>query len=480
MSYYIGVDLGTSSIKMVLANEHGEILGSTNSQFTIISDKINHSEQSPKEWLYGFDQAFTEMVKKYPETKKQLKAISFSGQMHSLVLIDKNGHPIRNAILWNDTRTTDQVQKLKTEVGQHLLEIEKNIPLEGFTLPKVLWVMEYDKKSWEKTWKFMMPKDYLIYYLTGQIYTERSDASGTIMYDIENHCWDTELLSKYGIMEEQCPEILNSTETAGVFQEKIKEKYGLTNNVQVVMGGADNACGALGIIDDKESQGMLSVGTSGVVFCYSNHTDESIGNYHYFNSLIEGQNYKMGVTLSAAYSLEWYKENFSSAENFSELTNQAKQSSIGSNGLLFLPYLFGERSPYYNSNMAAEFFGIKAIHKKGDFVRSIMEGIAFSLRNVYERMELTDSDIKDKFRITGGVVKNPYWLQIFADIFNSDIEILEIDEGPALGALICAVYATTNKNYGEIWQEFNQIKKCISLIRKLRKYMIVILKNLRV
>lgn len=459
MSYYIGADLGTGSIKLLLANEFGEILGKASSQFSIISNKANYSEQDPEEWVNGFNQTFEELLKKYPDTKKYLKAISFSGQMHSLVLLDKNGSPIRNAILWNDTRTTKQVERLKSEVCHHLLKIEKNIPLEGFTLPKILWVMEYAKTSWEKTWKFMMPKDYLVYYLTGQVYTERSDASGTIMYDIESHVWDAELLTKYGIKKEQCPDILKSSSVAGTFRETFKEKYHLTHDVQVVMGGADNACGALGTIDDKDHQGMLSVGTSGVVFCYSNGTDKSIGNYHYFNSLIEEQNYKMGVTLSAAYSLEWYKKTFSVDMNFSELTSQAEKSPTGSEGLLFLPYLFGERSPYYNSNMSAEFIGVKVIHKKEHFIRSIMEGVAFSLRNVYEEMNLTIYDKKDKFRMTGGVVRNPLWLQIFADVFNSKLETLEVDEGPALGALMCAVYGTTSKSYGEIWNMFNQVKK---------------------
>lgn len=459
MSYYVGVDLGTGSIKIVLADESGEILGKESSDFSIISSQANYSEQNPEEWIKGFEQAFTRLLAKFPETSKCLKAISFSGQMHSLVLLDKNGMPIRSAILWNDTRTTEQVEKLKAEVGQRLLDVEKNIPLEGFTLPKILWVMKNDRVSWANTWKFMMPKDYLIYYLTGRICTERSDASGTIIYDIENHSWDARLLEMYGIKKDQCPEILKSTEIAGVFQGKVKEKFGLSNDVQVIMGGADNACGALGVIDDKETQGMLSVGTSGVVLCYSNRTDESIGNYHYFNSVIENQNYKMGVTLSAAYSLEWYKENFSTTEDFSELTNQAMNSTIGSNGMLFLPYLFGERSPYYNSNMSAEFIGIKSIHKKGDFIRSIMEGVAFSLRNVYERMKLINSDKKNKFRITGGVVNNSFWLQIFANVFNAEIEVLETDEGPALGALICAVYSTTDKDYNEIWSKFNQVRK---------------------
>lgn len=458
MPYYMGVDLGTSSIKLLLASE-GKIIGSTSSSFTIVSEKANYSEQNPADWISGFDQAFNSLLKKFPQAKNELTAVSFSGQMHSLVLLDDQGDPIRNAILWNDTRTTEQVDQLKKEDLSHLLEIEKNIPLEGFTLPKILWIKKYDRKSWEQTWKWMMPKDYLIYWLTGKACTEKSDASGTLLYDVDSYVWDPLLLEKYGIEEEQCPEILRSTEVAGTIKETLRKRFGLKNNVRIIMGGGDNACGALGTIDNKEKQGMISVGTSGVVLCYSNQVDQSVGNYHYFNSLIENQNYKMGVTLSAAYSLEWYRSHFSPDDSFAELTTQAMKSPLGARKLMFFPYLFGERSPYYNSSLAASFSGIKAIHEKGDFIRSILEGVAFSLRNVYESMKLSKADQKEVFRITGGAAKNPLWLQIFADVFDAEIEVLDAEEGPAMGAVICAMSVMEAESEDTIWNRLNQVKE---------------------
>lgn len=457
MTYYMGVDLGTSSIKLLLVKNTGEIVGSSSSSFSLISVKENYSEQSPNDWIEGFNKSFRSLLEKFPAAKEKLKAISFSGQMHSLVLLNSEGVPLRNAILWNDTRTTEQVELLKKNDLSHLLQVEKNIPLEGFTLPKILWIKKFDRKKWEKTWKWMMPKDYLIYHLTGRVCTDRSDASGTILYDINNFKWDEVLLKKYDIEKEQCPEILKSTDIAGVMKKTIQKSFNLKHQIKIVMGGGDNACGALGTINDKNHQGMISVGTSGVVLCYSNTVDKSVGNYHYFNSLVENQNYKMGVTLSAAYSLEWYRKNFSSNESFEELTQSAMSSPIGSKELLFLPYLFGERSPYYNSALSAGFLGIKSVHRKGDFVRSVMEGVAFSLRNVYESMQLVASDQKNIFRITGGITKNSLWLQIFADIFNARIEVLSVEEGPALGASICAIKAVEEVDEDQIWHRLNQV-----------------------
>ena len=462
MDYYLGIDLGTSSLKIILADNQGRILGNSSSSFSIISEKEGYSEENPTDWLRAFDRAFSEMLERYPQIKENIVSIAFSGQMHSLVMIDEEGIPIRPAILWNDVRTTEQVKQLNTDILPHLLSVEKNIPLEGFTLPKILWVMENEPENWKKVWKFMMPKDYLIYYLTGKVCTDYSDASGTIMYDVRKHQWDEEILTRFDIRLDQCPELLYSTDSAGVPTEQIKKKFNITKNFAVIMGGADNACGALGTIDNIEEQGLISVGTSGVVLTYSNDSMNQVGKYHYFNSLIEEQDYKMGVTLSAGYSFDWFKERFAHGEDFETLTKKAEESSIGSKGVLFLPYLFGERSPYYNVKMSAEFVGMKAYHNDGDLIRSVLEGVAFSLKNVYQTMrDLSDKQVQ-KFRITGGVVKNPLWLQMFADIFNSEIEVLAIDEGPAFGALICAIHASTGQLLSEIWKKYNQVKKIYS------------------
>ncbi|MDM8213791.1 xylulokinase [Enterococcus hirae] len=458
MDCFLGIDLGTSSLKIIAASANGEMIGSVNKSFSIISEKEGFSEENPKDWVKALDAALLELLAKYPQLKINTRALSFSGQMHSLVLIDKTGEPIRNAILWNDTRTSEEVKFLNNNFKNHLLNKEKNIALEGFTLPKILWIQKHEPNNWEKTFKFMMPKDFLVYYLTEKVNTDYSDASGTLMLQIEERSWDKELLADLKIELKKCPQIVSSDAIVGKVKSILKEKYGFAQDVDVVMGGADNACGALGNISE-EKQGLLSVGTSGVVLYYSNDPAGQIGKYHYFNSAIDGKDYKMGVTLSAGYSLDWYKKTFLPNQSFDEVSKLAENSKIGSNGITFLPYLFGERSPHYNPKLFAEIIGIRAHHNLSDITRAVMEGISFSLLDVYENMEEQQKKTIKVFRITGGVIKNPFWIQMFADIFKTEIETIAMEEGPAFGALLLAISAETNETFDKIWARFTKIKQ---------------------
>lgn len=459
MTYFLGVDLGTSSLKIILGNEMGDLLGSTSSSFAISSPQAEYSEEDPADWLKAFDQAMTDLIRQFPEIIEAPLILGFSGQMHSLVLINHAGEVLRPAILWNDCRTSAEVQKLRKTFGGHLLSIEKNIPLEGFTLPKILWVQKYQPEIWAQTWKFMLPKDYLVYYLTGQVYTEPSDAAGTIMLDIEKQCWDEELLKQLDIALDHCPEVQPSTKIIGEMKHTLKQRFGLKGTVELVMGGADNACGAFGNLTDPEIQGLISVGTSGVVLAYDTEkTQQDLGKYHYFNSVIANRNYKMGVTLAAGYSLDWFKQLLDPNETFAAFTQSAEVSPVGSRGVTFLPYLFGERSPYFDSTLSGTLFGLRAHHTRSDIIRGVMEGITFSLRNVYENMGLQSATPIEVFRITGGVVKNSFWLQLFANVFQTNMEVLNFDEGPAYGALLCAVAGKNNPQLSKNWQTANQVK----------------------
>ncbi|MBO1306015.1 xylulokinase [Enterococcus sp. 669A] len=459
MKYFLGVDLGTSSLKIILGNENGELLGSTSSAFSIHSPQANFSEENPADWLQAFDQALAELTDQFPEIKTADLTLGFSGQMHSLVLIDQTGKVLRPAILWNDGRTTEEVQELRESVGEHLLIVEKNIPLEGFTLPKILWVQKHQPEIWKQVWKFMLPKDYLVYYLTGKVFTDPSDASGTIFLDSEKQCWDQVLLEKFGIRADQCPEVKPSTEIIGEMTTDLRQHFELSGKVELVMGGADNACGAFGTITDPQTQGLISVGTSGVVLVYENEkTLEALGKYHYFYSVIKDVHYKMGVTLSAGYSLDWFKNILAPDDSFASFTQAAENSPIGSQGLTFLPYLFGERSPYFDPTLNGALLGLRAHHKRNDLIRAVMEGITFSLRNVYENMGIGQSHLVERFRITGGVVKNPFWLQLFADVFQTELEVLSFDEGPAYGALLCGVAGRNDTEILKNWQKANQVK----------------------
>lgn len=458
MRLFLGVDLGTSSLKIILGNEEGKILGSASRPFSISSPQADYSEENPEEWLNAFNGALKELIHRFPEIKKAHLTLGFSGQMHTLVLIDQNGKVLRPAILWNDGRTSIEVKELQASVGAHLLEVEKNIPLEGFTLPKILWVQKHQPELWEKTWKFLLPKDYLIYCLSEKALTDPSDAAGTILLDMEKQCWDTELLKKVSISVDKCPEIHPSTEILGEMTADLKAQFGLTGIVELVPGGADNACGAFGNISDPETQGLISVGTSGVVLAYETENNlENLGKYHYFTSVLNDTNYKMGVTLAAGYSLDWIKELIGAEDSFETFTKLAEESPIGSLGVTYLPYLFGERSPYFEAALSGGIIGLKAHHRQRDIIRAVMEGIAFSLRNVNEQMALEKNKI-EKFRAAGGVVNNSFWLQMFADIFNTEIEVLSFDEGPAYGALLCGVAGTKDAHLLEIWQQANKVK----------------------
>lgn len=457
--YYLGIDLGTSSLKILLGDDKGNILGNQSSSFDLSAPKENYSEENPRDWLRAFDQAFSALIKEFPVLKVADLTLAFSGQMHSLVLINEAGKVIRPAILWNDNRTSQEVAFLQENYGNYLLEIEKNIPLEGFTLPKILWVKKNEPQNWRDTWKFMLPKDYLIYYLTGKVVTEPSDAAGTIIYDIENDAWDEKLLNDLNIDLQKCPKILASDGLVGQMLIAKKEKFGLNGIVNISLGGADNSCGALGNITDPVTQGLISVGTSGVVLAYANQSKEEVtGKYHYFNSLIKGKKYKMGVTLSAGYSLNWLRNTLATEMNFKQFTQQAEKVAPGSEGLLFLPYLFGERSPYFSPQIKGGFIGLRASHQQKEMIHAVLEGVTFSLKNVYQNMEIDDSLIKT-FRITGGVVKNPFWLQMFADVFNKPIEVLSFDEGPAYGALLCSVRSESNEAHLHAWKTANQVKQ---------------------
>ncbi len=459
MTYFLGVDLGTGSLKIILGNENGSLLGSTSSSFVISSPQAGYSEQNPADWQQAFDQALTDLIVQFPEIVEAPLILGFSGQMHSLVLINQAGNVLRPAILWNDGRTIAEVQQLRDTLGDHLLSVEKNIPLEGFTLPKILWVQKHQPEIWKQTWKFMLPKDYLVYYLTGQAFTDPSDAAGTIMFDIEKQCWDEALLKQLNISLEQCPKVQPSTKIIGEMKANLKQRFGLKGSVELVMGGADNACGAFGNLSDPQTQGLISVGTSGVVLTYeTGKTQQGLGKYHYFNSVIADQNYKMGVTLAAGYSLEWLKKLLAPEESFPTFTQSAKDSPIGSQGVTFLPYLFGERSPYFDPTLSGALLGLRAHHTRSDIIRSILEGIAFSLRNVYENMGIQSATPIQVFRITGGAVKNPFWLQLFADVFQRKMEVLSFDEGPAYGAMLCAAASKNDSQLLAIWQAANPIK----------------------
>jgi len=452
MSYVLGLDLGTSGLKGILVNREGDVVTSSSSDYPLISPQRGYSEQDPKEWYKATLEVIKEVINTIPEASNNIEGISISGQMHSLVLLDKNDEIIQNAILWNDVRTTEQSNRINDTLGDELINITKNKALEGFTLPKLLWVQENEPENWENIDTFFMPKDYLGFMLTGNKQTEYSDAAGTILLDISAKKWSQELLKQFDIDPEICPELVESTSLIGHLKEDISKQVGLQNQVPIFAGGADNPSAAIGAGIVQPNQAMASIGTSGVFLTYEEDREKDYeGRLHFFNHAMPDNFYSMGVTLAAGSSLSWFKEQFAPNESFDTLLGNIDEVPIGSDGLLFAPYISGERTPYTDSKIRGSFLGIDINHTKNHFARAVLEGITFSLRDSQELMREYTGKQFDQIVSVGGGAKNKEWLQIQADIFNTPVVTLKTEQGPAMGAAMIAAVGTG-------W--FNDFKEC--------------------
>ncbi|WP_077736007.1 xylulokinase [Bacillus sonorensis] len=439
MEYVIGADLGTSAVKVILVNQIGVLCGEASRPFSIIQPHSGCSEQDPNEWTEKTKEAIKELVEKSSVEAEQIKGISFSGQMHGLVLLNREGKVLRNAILWNDTRTTEQCRQIEDVIGkERLLKLVKNPALEGFTLPKLLWVKEHEKELFEKAAVFLLPKDYVRFRMTGRIHSEYSDAAGTLLLDVKHKTWSKEICSGLGIPESICPELVESGAFVGCLTPEFAAETGLSSHTKVFAGGADNACGAVGAGILKEGDALCSIGTSGVVLTYeSDPVQEFNGNIHFFNHAAPKAYYSMGVTLSAGQSLSWFKDVFAEHLSFDSLISELDDSQPGAGGLLFTPYLSGERTPHADADIRASFIGMDSSHKRADFVRAVIEGITFSLHESIEQFRAGGKEISRIISIGGGA-KSEKWLQIQADIFNAEIIRLTSEQGPAFGAAMLA------------------------------------------
>ncbi|OHR67378.1 xylulokinase [Bacillus sp. HMSC76G11] len=441
MKYVIGVDLGTSAVKLLLVNQNGDVVQEVSKDYPLIHEKTGYSEQDPKVWVTQTVSGLTDLLKGFTGNHEDIEGISFSGQMHGMVLLDENYEVLRNAILWNDTRTTAQCQQIYDMVGEErLLAITKNPALEGFTLPKLLWVKEQEPKIFEQAKTFVLPKDYLRFKLTGELHMEYSDAAGTLLLNISANEWSKEICELTGIDEALCPPLVASHEKVGTISAEMAELTGLSPSVKVFAGGADNACGAIGSGILENGKTLCSIGTSGVVLSYESSDDKDFkGKVHYFNHGAPGAYYTMGVTLAAGYSLSWFKNVFAPNEPFEDLVSEVGTVPPGSNGLLFTPYVAGERTPHADAAIRASFIGMDSSHERKDFVRAVMEGITFSLNESLTIFRENGKKI-DTIVSTGGGTKNEDWLQMQADIFDARIVKLSSEQGPGMGAAMLSAY----------------------------------------
>ncbi|SES34066.1 xylulokinase [Salisediminibacterium halotolerans] len=443
MSYVIGVDLGTSGVKTLLFKSDGSLIGEASAPLSVYHDHDGYSEQEPDDWYNAAVSALADLNQRFPDAVGQTAGLSFSGQMHGLVLLDKDNKPLRRAILWNDTRTTTECQQINDRVGEKtLLDIAKNKALEGFTLPKLLWVKNNEPDLYSEAQSFVLPKDYLRYKMTGRLEMEYSDAAGTLLLDVAKQKWSTKIAEASGVAVSLLPQLTSPTAETGQINSETADKTGLNERISVFAGGADNACGAVGsgVINDGKT--MCSIGTSGVILSHeSNRTNDTDGTLHYFNHGVPGDCYTMGVTLAAGYSLDWFKQTFCTEESFETVMDKIAEKPVGANGLIFTPYLVGERTPYPDAAIRSSFIGVDASHDKWDFARAVVEGITFSLRDSLELIQKSGKQIDEIVSIGGGA-KSDTWLTIQANIFQSRIVSLESEQGPGQGAAMIAAVGT--------------------------------------
>lgn len=450
MEYVIGVDLGTSSLKSVLYDQRGNVHASSNYSYPLIISQVGYSEQNPQEWIDGLRHTILEILDDVPDARSKTKGLAIAGQMHSLVLLDDNDEVIRNAILWNDVRTSKECKQIEQEID--VVSITKNKALEGFTLPKLLWIKNNEPSNWDLIDTYLLPKDFLVHHLTNEKVMDYSDAAGTLLLDFEKNKWSNEIFDKFGIAKEWAPELKWSSELVGTILPEIAKTLGFQSEVKIFAGAADNASAALasGIID--ENTALASIGTSGVFLSYEEENTKNYdGQIHYFNHSIKHSYYSMGVTLAAGKSLEWFKDLIDKNMNYEELLEGIGDIPIGSSNLLFTPYIMGERTPYTDANIRGSFIGLDAMHTRDHMARAVLEGITFSLNDSKKIMDRLGKDITNIISVGGGA-KNNEWLQIQADIFNVPVTTLSDEGGPAQGAAMIA-------SLGLSW--FENVEECV-------------------
>ena len=465
MNYLLGLDIGTSGVKALLVSPEGKIISSKTESYPLATPHSGWAEQSPYDWWEATVKVIRETVSNNSIDSSQIKGISLSGQMHSSVFLDEKREVIRPAILWSDTRTSEQCKEIYTKVGglAQLINYVSNPALEGFTAPKILWLKENEPENYQKVKYILLPKDYIRYRLTSELFTEVSDAAGTLLFEVIKKRWSTSLLEKLEIDQNLLPPVLNSFDLAGQITENIAEQTGLTSGTPVVTGGADNACGAVGSGIIQEGRVMVSIGSSGVVLAQTNNPQaDQEGRIHLFNHACPDSWYMMGVMLSAGMSYEWLeKKLFNNSLDYPKLDQLAEEIEPGSEGLIFLPYLYGERTPHADADARGVYFGISGKHDQRHFTRSVLEGVTFALKDSLELIKDKGVKIKE-VRAIGGGSKSGVWQQILADILGEEINLLNVEEGPAFGAaLIAGVGVGIYDSFAEAVNSIIKVKKTI-------------------
>lgn len=433
---YIGVDLGTSAVKLLLMNEKGEIQKIVSKEYPLFFPHPGWSEQNPEDWYEKSIEGIKELTADCD--KSQVAGISFGGQMHGLVMLDKEDQVIRPAILWNDGRTTKETDYLNDVIGKDKLsQYTANIAFAGFTAPKILWVKENEPENFAKIEKIMLPKDYLAYKLSGTFCSEMSDASGMLLLDVKNRCWSKEMMEICGIEESQLPKLFESYDVVGTLTEEVAAELGLPVSVKVIAGAGDNAAAAVGTGTVGDGMCNISLGTSGTIFISSKNfgVDENNALHSFAHS--DGHYHLMGCMLSAASCNKWWMDEILKTKEYGK--EQENIVKLGENQVFYLPYLMGERSPHNDPKARATFIGMTMDTSREDMTQAVLEGVAFALRDSLEVARSLGIHI-ERTKICGGGAKSPLWKKIIANVMNLKVDVIESEEGPALGgAMLAAV-----------------------------------------
>ncbi|MBP3322843.1 MAG: xylulokinase [Clostridia bacterium] len=446
--YVIGIDLGTSGTKTVLFDTKGKVIASKTVEYPMYQPQNGWAEQEPLDWWNATVTGIKSVIAGI--NPSEIVSIGLSGQMHGLVMLDKNNKVLRKSIIWCDQRTTKECEEIESKIGKaRLIEITANPALTGFTASKILWVRNNEPEIWEKCAHILLPKDYVRFMLTNEYATEVSDASGMQLLDVKNRCWSKEVLEKLEIPEAMLGKMYESPEVTGHITKEIAELTGLKEGTIVVGGAGDNAAAAVGMGVVENGKAFTTIGTSGVVFM---HTDEPLidskGRVHTFCCAVPGKWHVMGVTQGAGLSLKWFRDNFcekiklraekEGVDPYYIMDKMAEESPIGAERLLFLPYLMGERTPHLDADCRGVFFGISGMHQKKDFIRAVMEGVSFSLMDclsVFGEMGVAPTEML----ACGGGGSSKLWRKMLSDIYNTEIFTIKSKEGPALGVAILAM-----------------------------------------
>lgn len=464
---FVGIDLGTSAVKLLLMNEKGEIQKIANREYPLYFPYPGWSEQNPTDWYDKTIDGLKELLSECD--KSQVAGISFGGQMHGLVVLDEKDEMIRPAILWNDGRTEKQVEYLNQQIGKDKIsQYTANIAFAGFTAPKILWMREEEPEQFERIHKIMLPKDYLAYRLSGAFVTDVSDASGMLLMDVKNRCWSGEMLSLCGITEEQLPELHESYDVVGTLLPKVAEELGLSTDVKVIAGAGDNASAAVGTGTVGKGACNISLGTSGTLFISNDMFGVDPNNALHSFAHADGHYHLMGCMLSAASCNKWWMDEILRDSDYAGV--QKDIDKLGENHVYFLPYLMGERSPHNDPMARGAFVGMSMDTTRADMVQAIFEGVAFGLRDSLEVARELGIPLTTT-RICGGGAKSPLWCKIIANILNLKVERIAVEEGPALGAAMlaavgCGVFSSVEEAAQAIVQVVDVIEPEPELVEK--------------